>query len=258
VLDVPIGLGAYWVASKKERPATNDLTAAQRSMSNTQDAVLAYTKTTTLVAVDNVLLNTPSLVSGRKWLALEDAVPETYDDRRSVLDLCDTFSNLTHAKQLWDSAFFEEKYGAMLEGLLAHPFVQDNLLGDPTRWSTLVNMGRESIDRTPHKHAAAEERQEAIKFLNAFEASSTACMAKMAKLHQRPRRSAERAAAHAAGGVLMSLSAPDASSSSSPASANGQPAVLDDDRYYLQCEYAQQTFRRRYVACATAGRDDLK
>jgi hypothetical protein len=121
VLDVPIGLGAYWVASKKESPATNDLTAAQRSMSNTQDAVLAYTRTTTLTAIDSMLLNTPSLVSGRKWLALEDAIPETYDDRRSVLDLFNTFSNLTHAKQLWDPAFFEEKYGAMLERLLAHP-----------------------------------------------------------------------------------------------------------------------------------------
>lgn len=212
------------------------MTATQTTMTALQDSSLAFTKTSSALLADAYMHMAPNILAARRnltptYLPAEDA------DRRDLLDLCDALVNLVHTKELLGKAFFVEKYGAIIERALANPFIQDQILGNPARWKSLVEVGKYCI---PPSSAAIKLSQdagpfntiaydEARHFLDAVAAESPQCHAHMQALIE-VKDSDTRTALARSTAVLAAGSV-----------TNG---------LYLHCAYAQGTLRRLNNAVA--------
>jgi hypothetical protein len=175
---------------------------------------------TAMVAVDTSLLSSTAK-EGRQAL-MDDpyGVPPSKTTRRAVLDLADAVATVTVGiekadgnKPLWSSELASEKYGYLAELLVANPFVQDQLLGNPSKWTQVVAFAKEAVKSPPHAHVA--RRDEAVRFLSSYAAEVKKCEPRLAT-------SESKSAAM--------LSTP----------GDGK----------LFCEYSQETFKRHVKAVA--------
>ncbi len=156
----------------------------QRDMSKNTENIPAWTRLTAMVAVDASLL-TPTAEEGRRALIDNPyGVPATKSTRRAVLDLADAASTITLAAvadgnktPLWDSGLVSEKYGYLAELLVANPFVQDQLLGNPHKWTRLVGLAK-AVVQGPGVHEV--RHGEAAKFLASYEDEVKKCKPRVA------------------------------------------------------------------------------
>lgn len=143
-----------------------------------------------LTSLDTSLATRPELQAARTFLRETPfAVAPTRLERRKLLDLADWASNIgiaqfpeTPEKKLWSDAIAAEKYGYIIEGLFANPFVQDQLLGNPAKWKSLLKLGAliTAADQPSPRDATNLKRQEALAFLKSYDAEWVACQPRIA------------------------------------------------------------------------------
>ena len=138
------------------------------------------------------------------------SIPSSVSERNCILDYIGVLSNIGAAQTLptatwWDTIFFKkpsgtsallpqhivvQKYGPDVERALANPYVQDQCLSNPLRWSNVVALGAQVIATT---HSQSSEpshdnpiRDEAVAFVRAYEREKTACALSTSQKIQHP------------------------------------------------------------------------
>lgn len=109
-------------------------------------------------------------------------VPAEKEDRDALRDYASFLSQLSGAvtESVVTPATAAEKYGADTERVLANPYMQDQLLGNAARWTSVVVLGRALLAVRPASPGDAEPletpcRKEARKFLDAYDAEAARC-----------------------------------------------------------------------------------
>lgn len=173
-----VGGVTYYVTSTKSNTALEALV-------NTQKATETLTQMMAVQQAD-AFLRAPDLQLARRHLGPE-CMPATDEQRRAVLDLADAYVNFSLTMDLTKPGFFTEKYGAYVERLLATPFMQDQLLENPARWKSLVEIGQRCIltrDDAPEAWPALDTlaRREATTFLSVFDKEARDCRQRIADI----------------------------------------------------------------------------
>ena len=140
-----------------------------------------------MLALD-AALQFPAAQKGRgTLLANPYGIPATGDARRAVMDLAETMTIAAAGIRkpdggaaLWSPELVTEKYGYLAELLVANPYVQDQLLGSPSRWTSVVAFAKEAVKSPYDSHST--RRHEAVAFLKAFETEAKKCAPRMAAL----------------------------------------------------------------------------
>ena len=68
-------------------------------------------------------------------------VPASTEERREVLEYMSWATTLAHSLQLYTPELLAEKYGFRAEYLLSNIYVQDQILSNSSRWSSIVELG---------------------------------------------------------------------------------------------------------------------
>jgi hypothetical protein len=141
----------------------------------------AWFKITARATVDT-LFATPAVDSAtRRLYGNPFSVPPSMDDRIALLDVTDTMSTIAFGGEALDMEYATAKYGRLLNYLVANPFVQDQMLGDPSRWAKVVKFARHAVeDRSDSDVKRASVRTEAVKFLHEYDVEVKKCAPRMA------------------------------------------------------------------------------
>lgn len=145
---------------------------ALETLGKGQKAIEGWTQLTGTLAMEKSLL-TDGMKRAKKLLRDNPfSVPPTKDDRRLLLDLANAVSNVGIAQlrspPTWDPEVAEEKFGYVAERLFANPFIQDQLLRNPVKWTKTVEFGKHVLVENPSS-ADAEYRREAMAFIRSYE-----------------------------------------------------------------------------------------
>ena len=209
--------------------------AQQREPSDDHEAA-RWAQLTGSVAVDTALFLTPAVAGGHTLLSGDAfCLPTTLEERRNLLAYCLWVKSIAGAQAsssgpLWDPAKVATKYGAYVELCLANPFLQDQMLGDPASWATVVQLGRQVLVHTAADYLFGDRaletgvRREARRFLNAYDRESAECRPRMKKLAAIK----DPAALEAERGKLRTL-----------------VAGSEPDGCYLYCRYTTNTVNAR-------------
>jgi hypothetical protein len=115
-------------------------------------------------------------------------VPETMKARLALLDVANFVSAIasgTDRPALWTMEEATAKHGLLLSNLVANPFVQDQMLCDPTRWGKVVNFARQAVKVGPWlpwlDGKPGSVHEEAVKFLQKYDTKVKKCKARMTK-----------------------------------------------------------------------------
>jgi len=110
-------------------------------------------------------------------------VPTSAMERREVLEYMNWATTLAHSMQLYTPELLAEKYGFRAKYLLSNIYVQDQILSNSSRWSSIVELGRAVMSQAPPAGAlpypARPARIESAQFLACFDKEAKDCHARV-------------------------------------------------------------------------------
>lgn len=234
VIGLPAGLATWAYQQRRQAEALNEIAAVQARMEGVQASIERWARLQATATTDAMFSSVASLRPTHARLAADPFfLPGSKGERDCLLEYADWVGMVAASAQLWEREALAERYGAKVERLLANPFVQDTLLGNPFRWAGVVALGRAVLAVTSAGAGAGavaplatEARQEAAAFLAAYDAESAACHAVVAAIaRERDGRVADALRAAATEHVHVAGSA--------------------EDSLYLTCTYTRAAVRRR-------------
>ena len=185
---VCVGIPAFYFQHKQTNKALGTLVGlgetsedTRNRMEKIQRAIHAGLETHEVLRFDE-LLRQPSVATGQAaLLAHQWSVPATKATRRTVLDYADAMATIGLARKvdtpILGPVAVEEKYGAYAERLLANPFFQDVALSNPSRWNSVVDLGKALFEHHGGKYPPLNrpERTAAKDFVSAFDTEAKRC-----------------------------------------------------------------------------------
>ena len=139
---------------------------------------------TTILDLDAGLRESTALLAQDLLSQAPFDVPAEKKDRDALRALADWAANLAvvQGAGLFDGApsvirreFVVEKYGALIERIVANPYIQDQMLANPVRWSSVYAIGKHVLDTPSPGVVPTLTRQEAASFVKAYPGESTKC-----------------------------------------------------------------------------------
>jgi hypothetical protein len=178
----------FLINQGKTNKALEDIAAAAKATEITAKATQEISKT----AGGWTQLSAQMLMdeSVAKFNALQERmgadptwVPTSPDERREVLAYMNWATSLAHSMQLYSPELLAEKYGFRVEHLLSNMYVQDQILSNSSRWSSIVDLGRKVSLQAPPAGALPypprPARVESARFLACFDKEAKDCHARV-------------------------------------------------------------------------------
>jgi hypothetical protein len=179
----------WYQNNSKQNAALQRVEALQLEMQRVHQQIAGATKRQEIWAKLNTMVSMDSRFDSSvelkraKMLLTADAtfLPSTPQDRVALLDYCEWTATLALAQHqsgesLFDAHILAEKYGANIERLLANPFIQDQLLRNPSRWRNLLDFAAQVLQVSTYGLPKTSFGEEANHFIKNYETYRADCL----------------------------------------------------------------------------------